>query len=180
MKKVTYQQIKDFKPCYDPIKFIPENWEGTALDILNISECPINDRLWVILRNEFFSDKELRLFAVWCARQALSIPGNESEICSNTCDVAERYANGNATYEELIAASAAAREAALLAARLAAWYAASDDAREAAWEAARDDAWYAARLAALLAARLAAWEAARLAAWDDQIEQLKTVLNNQK
>ena len=112
MKKVTYQQIKDFKPCYDPIKFIPENWEGTALDILNISECPINDRLWVILRNEFFSDKELRLFAVWCARQALSIPGNESEICSNTCDVAERYANGNATYEELIAASAAASEVA--------------------------------------------------------------------
>jgi hypothetical protein len=159
MKKITYQQIKDFHPCYDPIKFIPENWEGTALDILNISECPINDRLWAVLRNEFFSDKELRLFAVWCARTALSIPGNENKICSDACDVAERYANGNATYEELSAASAAAASAA--------YYAASSAASSAAYYAASyvySDAW----LDASAAARA------------DQIEQLKTVLNNQK
>ena len=176
MKKITYQQIKDFNPCYDPIKFIPKNWEGTALDILNITECPINDRLWVVLRNEFFSDKELRLFAVWCARTALSIPGNENKICSNTCDVAERYANGNATYEELAAASdaawAAARAAARDAARAAAWAAARDAARAAAWAAASE--------AALSAASDAASEAALAAARDDQIEQLKTVLINQK
>jgi len=112
MKKITYNKIKGFAPCYDPIKFIPENWEGTALDILNITECPVEDRLWVVLRNYFLSDKELRLFAVWCARQALAIPGNENEVCSNCCDVAERYANGNATDEDRSAARSAACSAA--------------------------------------------------------------------
>ena len=132
MNKVTIQQIRNFNPCYDPVKYLPEDWEGTAMDILNITDCPQEDRLWVVLRNEFFSDKELRLFAVWCARQALAIPGNESEICSNTCDVAERYANGEATKEELAAAMAAM------------------DARDSAW----DSAW-----ATMAAARDSAWAA---------------------
>ena len=152
MTKITLQQIRDFNPCYDPAKYLPENWIGTAIDILNVTDCPSEDRLWVVLRKEFLSDKSLRLFAVWCARQALAIPGNESEVCSNTCDVAERYANGNATYEELDAA------------RSAAWSAAGDAAGSAARSAARDAAW--------AAARDAAWDAAR----DAQIEKLKEFL----
>ena len=119
MTKITLQQVRDFNPCYDPVKYLPENWEGTAIDILNVTGCPAEDRLWVVLRKEFLSDKSLRLFAVWCARQALAIPGNESEVCSNTCDVAERYANGEATDEELAAARAAAWAAAWAAARAA-------------------------------------------------------------
>ena len=159
MNKVTLQQIIDFNPCYAPSKYLSEGWEGTAMDILNITDCPQEDRLWVVLRNEFFSDKELRLFAVWCARQALAIPGNESEICSNTCDVAERYANGEATKEELAAAMAAmdARAATMAAARASAR--AAMDARDSAW----DSAW-------------ATMAAARDSAWAAQIEHLKTIL----
>jgi len=160
MEIITLQQIRDFNPCYDPTKYLPENWQGTALDILNVTDCPADDRLWVVLRKEFLSDKSLRLFAVWCARQALAIPGNESEVCSNTCDVAERYANGNATNEELAAARAAARDAA----------------RDAAWAAARDAAWAAARAAARDAARDVAWAAAWDAARAAQIEKLKEFL----
>jgi len=181
MKKITLDQIRSFNPCYDPAKYLPENWEGTVLDVLNIIDCPAEDRLWVVLRKEFFTDKQLRLFAVWCARQALAIPGNESEVCSNTCDVAERYANGEATHEELaaarVAAWAAARDASRVAARVAAWAAA----RVAAWAAAMDAAWAAARDASRVAARVAAWAAARAAAWDAamdaQIEHLKIMLN---
>ena len=148
MKQFTIDDLRKFNPCYDPAKYLPEDWKGTVIDILNVTDCPANDRLWVVLRNEFMTDKQLRLFAVWCARQALSIPGNESEVCSNTCDVAERYANGDATDEELAAASAAA------------W--------DAAWDAARD----AARAAARAAASAAASAAARAA----QINHLKTML----
>jgi len=125
MQQFTIEDLRKFSPCYDPTKYLPENWQGTVIDILNVTDCPTEDRLWVVLRKEFMTDKQLRLFAVWCARQALAIPGNESEVCSNTCDVAERYANGEATKEEFAAARAAA------------WAAA----RAAAWAAARDDAW---------------------------------------
>ena len=160
MNQITLQQIRDFNPCYDPTKYLPADWSGTAIDILNVTDCPAEDRLWVVLRKEFLSDRSLRLFAVWCARQALAIPGNENEVCSNTCDVAERYANGNATDEELAAAWTAAVDAAGAAARAAAW--------AAAWTAAVD----AARAAAVDAARAAAWDAA----WTAKIEKLKEFL----
>ena len=117
MKQFTIKDIRKFGPCYDPIKYIPEDFKGTAIDILNIKQCPAEDRLWVVLREEFLSDRELRLFAVWCARQALAIPGNENAICSETCNVAERFASGEATQAELAAAWAAARAAARDAAR---------------------------------------------------------------
>ena len=165
MQQFTIEDLRKFSPCYDPTKYLPENWQGTVIDILNVTDCPTEDRLWVVLRKEFMTDKQLRLFAVWCARQALAIPGNESEVCSNTCDVAERYANGEATKEEFAAALDAARDAAL------------DAAWDAAWDAARDAARAAARDAARAAARDAARAAARDAARDAQINHLKTILS---
>ena len=165
MRTVTLNDIRSFGPCYDPVKYLPENWEGTAIDILNVTACTAEDRLWVVLRNDFLSDRDLRLFAVWCARQALAIPGNESEVCSNTCYVAEMYANGEATEEELASARNAAWSAAWDAARDAAWSAAWSSARSAAWDA----AWS--------AARSAAWDAAWSAASVAQIEHLKEILN---
>ena len=164
MQKYNLTQLRSISPCYDPSKYLPENWEGTAIDILNVKDCPIDDRIWVICHNIFLTDKHLRLFAVWCARQALAIPGNESEVCSNTCDVAERFANGNATQEEL----AAARDAAWAAA----WAAARDAARDAAGAAAGAAARDAAGAAARDAARDAAGAAARDAARDAQKQYL--------
>jgi hypothetical protein len=129
MKQITYSDIKALSPCYDPIRYIPEDWTGTVLDILNVENCPAHDRLWVVFREEFIDSKTLRLFAVWCAREALELVEKPDAKSIEACNVAERYANGEATYEELSAARSAAYEAAYEAARSAASSAASEAAR---------------------------------------------------
>jgi hypothetical protein len=109
----------------------------------------IADALWACRAEPQYA-KEWRLFAVWCARQVEHLMTDERS--KRACDVAERYALGQATDEELAAARDAARDAAW-----AAW--------DAAWDAARDAARAAARDAARAAARDAAWDAA-WTAWD--------------
>ena len=156
--------IRNFRPrpCYDPSRYLAEDWTGTALDVLDVKDCPAADRLWVVLREECVSSRTLRLFAVWCARQALALVDNPDQRSVAACDTAERFANGEATERELAAAWAAARDAAWAAA----WDVAWDVARDAAWDvastAARDAAW----AAAWAAARAVAWDVARDVAWD--------------
>ncbi len=110
--------------------------------------------IWLLVNSENeVTDRELRLIAVKCARQVQHLMKDERSI--NALDVAERFANGEATQEELNAAWEAAR-AAGDAAWAAAWEAAGDAAWAAAWAAARDaarDAARAARDAARAAAR---------------------------
>jgi hypothetical protein len=72
---------------------------------------PAKDILWLLLRNEFLSDKDLRLFAVWCAREALKLIEDPDERSVEACNVAEKYANDEATKEELDAAYDAASSA---------------------------------------------------------------------
>ena len=148
----TIDDIRNFRPrpCYDPSRYLPEGWQGTALDVLDVKDCPAADRLWVVLREECVSSRTLRLFAVWCARQALALVDNPDQRSVAACDTAERFANGEATERELAAARAAAWDAAWTAARDAAWAAASA----------------AAGAAASAAAGAAAWAAASAAAWD--------------
>ena len=117
--------------------------------------------IWVATRPGVLTDKELRLFAVFCARSVEHLLTDDRS--RNSIDVAERFANGQATNEELASAQDAAQDAA----RDAAWEAAREAAREAVW-AAQDAAQDAARDAAG-AARDAAWDAAwaaRDAAWE--------------
>ena len=144
LKQITIDDIRSFEPCYDPARYLPEDWTGTALDILRVTDCPATDRLWVVCREELIDSRTLLLFAVWCARQALSQVDNPDPRSIAACDVAERFANGNATRDELDAAWEAAWAAAWAAARDAAWDAARDAARAAAWEAAWSAAWEAA------------------------------------
>ena len=142
MKRFTYKDIESWGPCYSPDKYLPHDWSGTVLDILNNKEIPFQDRLWVIMRSELVSEKLMRLFAVWCARQVQHLMKDERSI--RAIDVAEKFANGEATKEELSAARDAARAAAAAAreAALAAAWAAAAAARAAAlaaaWAAARD------------------------------------------
>ena len=116
----------------------------------------IEDALWC-LRAVSGWEREKRLYAVWCARQVQHLMADERSL--QALDVAERYANGQATDAELDAARAAARAAAWDAARVAAW----------------DAAWAAARAAARDAARAAAWAAARAAAWAAQEVEFRRV-----
>ena len=106
----TISNIRDLDPCYDPTKYLPEDWTGTAIDVLKVEACPAEDRLWVV--TQWLDDRTNRLFAVWCARQALALVENPDPRSVNACDVAERYANGDVGETELAAAWDAARDAA--------------------------------------------------------------------
>ena len=78
-------------------------------------EFDAEDRIWAATRKGVLTDKELRLFAVSSARQVQHLMTDQRSI--DALDVAERYANGEATDEELAAAWDTARDAALAAAR---------------------------------------------------------------
>ena len=106
---------------------------------------------------------ELRLWGCWCVRQVWHLLTDERS--RRAVEVAEAFARGEATREQLDAARAAARAAA--------WAAAGAAARAAAWAAARAAAWAAAGAAAGAAAWAAAWAAARDAARDAQAEELE-------
>jgi len=162
MKTITITDIRSWKPCYDLSKHLPEDWQGTVLDILKMDTIPAQDRFWVVLRDELIDAKTLRLFAVWCARQVQHLITDPRSIAA--IDTAEKYANGQATNEELATARDAAWDAA--------WYAAWDAARAAAHAAAGDAAWDAAGNAA----GNAAWDAAQQAAQDAQVNQLINML----
>ena len=163
--KTTLNAIRDHHPCADGWKKLLANLGKTAADddplslITILDSNGIDDALWC-LRAVYDHDKEIRLFAVWCARQVQHLMTDQRSVAA--LDVAERFANGDATKEELDAARAEAWAAAWAAAGAAAWAAA----RAAAWAAARAAAGAAARAAA----RAAAWAAARAAsgsaAWD--------------
>ena len=182
MKTITITDIRSWKPCYDLSKHLPEDWQGTVLDILKMDTIPAQDRFWVVLREELIDAKTLRLFAVWCARQVQHLITDPRSIAA--IDTAEKYANGQATNEELATARDAAWDAACATAGDAAGYAA----RDAAWDAAWYAAWDAARAAAHAAAGdaawdaagnaagNAAWDAAQQAAQDAQVNQLINML----
>ncbi|MBR8312408.1 hypothetical protein KDW36_04245 [Burkholderia dolosa] len=103
--------------------------EIPLLDILKSNG--LDDALWS-LRCVSGADRDIRLFAVWCARQVEHLM--QDQRSKDALDVAERFANGDASDEELAAAWAAAWAAA----RAAAWAAARAAAWAAAWDAARD------------------------------------------
>ncbi|MCG3145990.1 MAG: hypothetical protein HONDAALG_03769 [Gammaproteobacteria bacterium] len=202
--------IRNFRPrpCYDPSRYLAEDWTGTALDVLDVTDCPAADRIWVVLG--MMSENDRRLAACCFVRRTPIGDGRTvwdlltDDRSKRAVEVAERFADGEATERELAAARdaardaarAAARAAASAAARAAAWAAARDAAWAAAWAAARDAAWdaawdaaraaasaaawaaawAAARDAAWDAARAAAWAAARDAAWDAQIDILREIL----
>ena len=149
-------------------------------------KCPRADwLLWILHKlNRRPDDRTLRLFAVWCARNTPLSDGRKvgdrltDPRSLAALEVAERYANGNATDSEL----AAAWDAAQSAAWSAAWDAARSTARSAAWsaawDAARSAAWDAAWDAARDAAWSAAWDAVRSAAWSAQADQLRKMIPN--
>ena len=127
MKKFTINDIRGWKPCYDPTYYLPESWQGTALDILNEKRIPFKDRLWVIMRTDLVSEKLMRKFAVWCARQVQHLMVDERSI--HALDVMEAYVENRwliddpgyveAWEKELTAARIAAEEVALVAVRIA-------------------------------------------------------------
>ena len=98
-------------------------WLGRDIYAAEAEEAHNDGEKWVARRVrlmrkiETWNDRTARLFAVWCAREALKLVDDPDPRSVSACNVAERYANGEATYDELDAAWAAARAAARDAAR---------------------------------------------------------------
>jgi len=91
----------------------------------------LDDALWA-LRAVKNADRDCRHYAVWCAREVQHLMTDPH--CIHALDVAERYADGQATDDELKAARAATWKIARAAERATAWEAAWD----AAWDAQAD------------------------------------------
>ena len=94
------------KACADGRKWAIEN----CTDMADAWEkLPSEWLVWVATRDGVLTDKELRLFAVDCARRVQHLMTDPRSIAA--IDTAERYAHGRATDEELSAAYDAAAAA---------------------------------------------------------------------
>jgi hypothetical protein len=162
------------------------DWAITQPTIADVwDNCPRGDWLvWIARRLNAADDRTLRLFAVWCAR---STPLGDGRVTGDlltdprsraALEVAERYAHGQATKEELAAAyatyatDATAATATYAAAYAAAAYAAATTAYAAAYAAYAADAAAAAAAAAAYAADAA--DAAKQA----QADQFRLMVAN--
>lgn len=175
--KTTLNKIREYSPCSTGWQKLITHLGKTRadndpLDLLTILESNgLDDAIWCF-RAVDGHKKEIRLYAVWCARQVQHLMEDPRSLAA--LDVAERHAHGQATDDERAAAWAAARaaawaeagDAAGAAAGAAAWAEAGAAAGDAAGDAARAAAWAAAGAAAGDAARDAAGAAARDAARD--------------
>ena len=165
----TLNRIREHDPCVEGWKKLLRHLGKTEADdeplpfSVIVESNGIKDALWAC-RTVPEHDREWRLFAVWCARQVQHLMTNQRS--HDAINVAERFALGAATKNELDAARDAAWSAVRDAARDVAWSAAWSAALAAAWDVAWDAARGAAWSAAWSAAFDAAWDAARGAAWD--------------
>jgi hypothetical protein len=136
--------------------------------------CPRPDwLLWIVdTIGKRPDDRTLRLFAIWCARNTPLLDGRKTgdvlkDICSSAGrELAERFADGRATGDELATAGATA------------WYAELATEKTAAWDAAADAAWAAAWTSERAAAGSAAGDDPWGVAWAAQATHLRTLVPN--
>jgi hypothetical protein len=111
----TLNKIRKNQPCTDGWEKLLRTLEKTKADdeplsLLTVLDSNgLDDALWC-LRAVDGHEKEMRLYAVWCARQVQHLMRDNRSL--DAIDVAERFANGYATLFELDAAWDAAWAAA--------------------------------------------------------------------
>ena len=172
--------FREAKACFDPANVLGEDWNGTALDILDHPQIPPKDKIWAVCAKGALPESVQSLMAVAFVRETPLHDGrNVVDLSTDgrslkALEVAELHALGRATDGELDAARDAARDAA----GSAAWAATIAAAWNAAWDAAGAAtiaaAWDAAGSAA--AAGAATIAAARAAARDAQVEIARRVV----
>jgi hypothetical protein len=199
----TLNAIREHSPCASGWAELLKSLGKTKADdepllVSTILESNgLDDTLWV-LRAVTNHDREIRLFAVWCARQVQHLMTDRRSI--DALDVAEQFAKGEATEEQLSDARSAAESAAKSAwdawdawaaesaAEFTTWAdlhgtRASEFAARASVFAADSADWFAAQSAASAAAsaaraaRSATWDAAWSAADSAQKEELLRIIS---
>ena len=140
-----------------------EDDEPLALSEI-VESIDLDDVLWCLCAVDGHR-REMRLYAVWCARQVQNFIQDRRSL--EALDVAERHANGRATDKDLAEARQEARDAANDAARhgYKPYLPSIDAANHAAFHAARADESVAARGASRDAARALFW--AGKGKWDE-------------
>ena len=138
--KTTLNKIRTHAPCRDGWEKLLRHLSKTQPDdepllietILDSNG--LDDALWCLSAVEG-RDRDLRLYAAWCARRVQHLMSDPRSVA--VLDDAERYARGRATGEELGAAREAAKTAATTAevAEAASWAAAAAEAAAADWSA---------------------------------------------
>jgi len=154
--KTTLNKIRAKSPCRNGWSKLLEHLNKTKADdepldlLVVLKSNGLDDALWCLRAVDGY-EREIRLYAVWCDRQVQHLITDRLKL--EAIDVAERYANGNATDKELTdALAAASSQSAAYEARNAAYAAAW----AAAWAAAREATWSA-------SSRVEAWDAVRYA-----------------
>jgi hypothetical protein len=159
-KTISNEIIRNFHPCYDPSEVIKdENEELSIKDWVQKyrNVVPTKDIIWLLLREEFLYEKDLRLFGVWCARESFKLIEDPDKRIVEAFNVAERYSNGETTKDELDAAYIADDNVAYVAHYA---FRAARNAARAAYSAADYTAYYAAYAVAYAAASAASTDAA--------------------
>lgn len=116
MKTLTWSDFAEHGTCYDPQEKYGD-WSGTILDLLRRDDIPAKDRIWAFTRKGIVDERTQRLFACKCVRDTPLDDGRKvwdlltDDRSRNAVEIAERFANGEATLEELNAAWDAARAA---------------------------------------------------------------------
>ena len=140
----TLNRIREHDPCVEGWKKLLQHLGKTKADdeplpfSVIVESNGMENALWAC-RTVPEHDREWRLFAVWCARQVQHLITDQRS--HDAINVAERFALGAATKNELDAARDAAWSAVRDAARDVAWDAAWSAALAAAWDVAWDAAW---------------------------------------
>jgi len=102
--KTTLNEIREYNPYAEGWTKLLQYLNKTKADdeplsLLTVLDSNgLDDALWCLRAVKGY-DKEKRLYAVWCARQVQHLMTDERSI--KALDVAERYANGEASDEEL-------------------------------------------------------------------------------
>jgi len=173
MITTTLNRIKKHRPCNSGWKTLLTHLNKIQVDdeplpfSVIVESNGLEDALWCC-RAEPEHDRDWRLFAVWCARSVQHLMTDERSI--NSVNVAEKFAHGEASREELAAALDAASAAITAAwaaseAASAAWAASAEaSAASAAWAASAEAseawaAWAASAEASEASAASAAWAA---------------------
>ena len=47
---INIEFLVQAKACYHPTKYLPKNWEGTILDLINVPSIPDRDKVWAFTR----------------------------------------------------------------------------------------------------------------------------------